>query len=877
LESEFNIKVNKLVHYEGEFVITYPYGYHSGFNLGYNCAESVNFATEAWLNYGRIARKCDCEPDSVWVNVSEIERKLRGEPTPEYYEETDEDDDDDADDALNDLPTPPASVGGKRKATVKKRKRDDKKDPGPKKKKKKLRIRIRIPAKEPCILCPNDVTFDELLPTDNGQKAHRLCAQYTVETFVSGEGPTETVCNIARIDKARLDLKCNFCRSKRGSCFQCDARKCTRAYHATCAAAAGVLVDIGPMPYFDDDGQEYFYEGSDFRCRFHRPKRPKNVDSESLENNKLVKQYAKTLKSKDLVQAQTLTGDIFAGVVVENRPGESMVLIDVQPGGDRIEIEHKYLLVLDPSDSQRPKPSSNAKPLPAHLNSNSAQMSEKVRPDGVPEKGDPFLDPNAEQKWEEFNRVEEYVSNKLQKKVDFAKSEQLWFYLGKTSTEAKAQYTEDISKPHHNTKSNFLDTVKPPPKPITLPKDPRPRAYPASYPVGVNVNALNGAMAAQRQNALAQVPRSEKPYQYKPKPDSTGSAAPFSAYSFYAAQLAQSRNALAASPASGAPQSPRVDLSSPVSTALTARSALPDRQVDPKLSKTQSPYQYYHQYYQPRSTQSNNPLKNPYQFPSDSPELKRRILPPNQNSPPAGKGVDGLALNSHVEEYLKHLKQYPYLLNCYLRRPKLYVSPYAAGGCFSPEWEPTTVSERAYRDNSRYSSVVYTSPYSSIASTSRPGSSATGLGINGFGMSPTASVSKGLQFQTPQQFQQDVARGQIHSSPANAKFEAFIQKLNSVNSSSSKQSKPASSVTLPPHLASSLQQSPASSTGRDAASSLQDVDHTKTPNRSTPSPSNEKQRSASPVRPEYSPLSDAGGGTRQPMSSSSGAETWRFT
>ena len=83
LQKQYNVKVNKLVHYEGEFVITYPYGYHSGYNLGYNCAESVNFATESWLEYGRIARKCNCEADNVWVDVAEIERKMRGEPTPE--------------------------------------------------------------------------------------------------------------------------------------------------------------------------------------------------------------------------------------------------------------------------------------------------------------------------------------------------------------------------------------------------------------------------------------------------------------------------------------------------------------------------------------------------------------------------------------------------------------------------------------------------------------------------------------------------------------------------------------------------------------------------------------------------------------------------
>ncbi|KAH0388950.1 JmjC-domain-containing protein, partial [Aureobasidium melanogenum] len=258
LQKQFGIKVNKLVHYEGEFVITYPYGYHSGYNIGYNCAESVNFATESWLDYGRIAKKCECEADSVWVDVGEIERKLRGEPTPEYYEETDDDDEDEMElDGATDLPSPPASVAGKPQAQSRKRKRDPKdKDAG--KKKKRIRILIKGPHREPCVLCPNDPPNEPLLPTDNGQKAHRCCALYTPETWINSEDGVEKVVGVAGIDKARLDLKCNFCRSKRGACFQCQAKKCTRAYHATCALAAGVQIDVGPVPTFGEDGTEYF-------------------------------------------------------------------------------------------------------------------------------------------------------------------------------------------------------------------------------------------------------------------------------------------------------------------------------------------------------------------------------------------------------------------------------------------------------------------------------------------------------------------------------------------------------------------------------------------------------------------------------------------
>jgi len=39
----------------GDFIITFPYGYHAGFNTGYNIAESTNFATTRWIEYGKRA------------------------------------------------------------------------------------------------------------------------------------------------------------------------------------------------------------------------------------------------------------------------------------------------------------------------------------------------------------------------------------------------------------------------------------------------------------------------------------------------------------------------------------------------------------------------------------------------------------------------------------------------------------------------------------------------------------------------------------------------------------------------------------------------------------------------------------------------------
>uniref|UniRef100_A0A182MVT6 JmjC domain-containing protein n=1 Tax=Anopheles culicifacies TaxID=139723 RepID=A0A182MVT6_9DIPT len=79
---QHNIPFDKITQEENEIMITFPFGYHAGFNHGFNCAESTNFAMPRWIEYGKRAAQCYCSTDMVKILMDTFVKRFQ----PERYE-----------------------------------------------------------------------------------------------------------------------------------------------------------------------------------------------------------------------------------------------------------------------------------------------------------------------------------------------------------------------------------------------------------------------------------------------------------------------------------------------------------------------------------------------------------------------------------------------------------------------------------------------------------------------------------------------------------------------------------------------------------------------------------------------------------------------
>ena len=268
-------------------------------------------------------------------------------------------------------------------------------------------------------------------------------------------------------------------------------------------------------------------------------------------------------------------------------------------------MEYKWLLVFDPNNSQLPVPSDDAKPLPPHLARKSRTTAED--PSNIsPKIDEPFGDPQSKFIWSEFNACK-IVKNAAQVKVDLSKPKQLWFYLGRTSTEAKAQYTGDLTVLRNNPEANFLESVRAASAPVAAPA-PR-RSYPATYPSGVNIHAVNAARAkvhVQQAKTPAKTTNAKErpyhgkyaitdptPYTYKPRvgcnidPQSLQNQRTFQQSSVHSLPPIQNSSTYRAPPAQMSPVAPMVPMTSMASQSPLSQHFNDFRRVSP----------YYYKYY----------------------------------------------------------------------------------------------------------------------------------------------------------------------------------------------------------------------------------------------------------------------------------------
>lgn len=252
-------------------------------------------------------------------------------------------------------------------------------------------------------------------------------------------------------------------------------------------------------------------------------------------------------------------------------------------------MEYKWLLFFDPINSQLPVPSENAKPLPAHLASKSRTTAENPAKN-EPKADEPFGDPQSKFVWSEFNTCKPF-RNPSQVNVDIIeKRKQLWFYLGRTSTEARAQYTENPALELNNPEANFLESVRAATTAIALSFHQR-RSYPAPYPSGANMHAAGVIRAKSNYHhpinpSKPQAPK-ERPYNgkyaildpalyiYKPKVGNTIDPEALRNQRAFQQSLVHSLPQFPNPPSFRAPSAPMNNTLSPTNTASRSVNTVP--------------------------------------------------------------------------------------------------------------------------------------------------------------------------------------------------------------------------------------------------------------------------------------------------------------
>ncbi|CAK7902927.1 DNA damage-responsive transcriptional repressor Rph1p [[Candida] anglica] len=361
--AKHGIQCNKIVHNEGEYIITYPYGYHSGFNFGYNLAESVNFALDDWFQYGKVTKKCECINDSVGINVDHLYCKFMGIPYEHHLSKNEDNEDANLDVVEQE------TIEDQKESTVKLTKKKVKQNRKPPSSSKSPELpKVTKPDFE-CHLCPNNLPkilqnmkLFQLIDIDSTPyRAHRICAEQLNGLSITEQKDTldkvaknqpepqktnrlilrHTIKGISSVTQAQRNLKCGVCNKRNdkskpqhGVCFQCVHPKCVRAYHATCAISDGVL--FGETE-----------EGN--TCKFHRNKtvfQPMNLAKFEKISRIPIKSIIQFSLVKPITTKIVQPKELFSGLITGNFPEESLLHVNIYPHlRESLEVSYENLLI----------------------------------------------------------------------------------------------------------------------------------------------------------------------------------------------------------------------------------------------------------------------------------------------------------------------------------------------------------------------------------------------------------------------------------------------------------------------------------------------------------------------------------------------------
>ncbi|KAL3311383.1 Protein Jade-1 [Cichlidogyrus casuarinus] len=120
-----------------------------------------------------------------------------------------------------------------------------------------------------CSLCPNSGGAMKLAD-DASTWCHVSCALWVPEVGFSDVELMEPITNLHKIPQARKNLLCTLCRSKTGAPIQCAIKKCSVAFHVTCAFQNKLVM-------------ETVLEGKDVRMKAYCPKHSQQLKKERSE------------------------------------------------------------------------------------------------------------------------------------------------------------------------------------------------------------------------------------------------------------------------------------------------------------------------------------------------------------------------------------------------------------------------------------------------------------------------------------------------------------------------------------------------------------------------------------------------------------------